>query len=167
MLHLDLSINITLQQFKITNLISNFIHIFFYPIERMFSQVCVCVCVCMCVCVYIFMSKFRVCMVKGIDFSSSDVRMWELCHKESWALKNWCFRIVVLEKPLESPLDSKEIKSVNLLGNQPRIFIGRTESEAEAPTLWPHDANNRLFGKDWCWEGLIAGEEGRDKGWDS
>ena len=60
MLHLDLSINITLQQFKITNLISSFIHIFFYPIERMFLQVCESVCMC----VYIFMSKFRVCMVK-------------------------------------------------------------------------------------------------------
>ena len=51
MLHVDLSINITLQQFKITNLISSFIHVFFYPIERIFSQVCVCVCMCVCVCV--------------------------------------------------------------------------------------------------------------------
>ena len=109
----------------------------------------------------------KVCLSsQSYGFSSSHGKMWELYHKEGWALKNWCFRIVVLEKTLESPLESKEIKSVNPLGNQPRIFIGRTDSEAEAPILWPHDANNRLFGKDWCWEGLTAGEEGRDKGWD-
>ena len=59
--------------------------------------------------------------------------MWELDHKESWALKNWCFWIVELEKTLESPLDCKEIKPVNCKGNQSWIFIGRTDAEAEAP----------------------------------
>ena len=59
--------------------------------------------------------------------------MWELDYKESWLLKNWRFRIVVLDKPLESPLDSKEIKPVNPKGNQPWIFFGRTGAEAEAP----------------------------------
>ena len=73
---------------------------------------------------------------QGYDFSSSDVWMWELNYKETWATKNWCFSTVVLEKTLESPLDCK-IKPVNPKGNQPWIFIGRTDAEAEAPILWP------------------------------
>ena len=76
---------------------------------------------------------------QGYGFSSSHVQKWELDHKVGWALKNWCFRIVVLEKTLESPLNSKNIKSVNPEGNQPWIFIGRTDAEAEAPILWPPD----------------------------
>ena len=63
--------------------------------------------------------------------------MWELDYKESWALKNWCFWTVVLEKTHESPLDCKEIQSVNTKANQSWIFIGRTDSEAETPILWP------------------------------
>ena len=74
--------------------------------------------------------------------------MWELDHKEGWVLKNWCFWIVLLEKTLESPLDSKGIKPVNLKGNQPWIFIGRTDAEAEAPLLWPPDVKSWLIGKD-------------------
>ena len=74
--------------------------------------------------------------------------MWELDHKEGWAPKNWCFQIVVLEKTFEHHLKSKESKPVNLKGNQPWIFIGRTEAEAEAPILWPLDVKRRLFGKD-------------------
>ena len=73
--------------------------------------------------------------------------MWELDHKESWALKNWRFWTVVLEI-LESPLDCKEIKPVNSKGNQSWIFIGRTDVEAETPILWPPDAKSRLTGKD-------------------
>ena len=73
--------------------------------------------------------------------------MWELDHKESWAPKTDSFKLV-LEKTLESPLDSKEIKSVNPKGNQPWIFIGRTVAEAEAPVLGPSDAKNWLIGKD-------------------
>ena len=73
--------------------------------------------------------------------------MWEMDHKEGWALKNWCFWIVVLEKTLESPLDCKEIKPVNPQQNQPWIFIGRTDAEAEAPILWPPDAKTLLIGK--------------------
>ena len=79
-------------------------------------------------------------------FSSSHIQMWELDHEEGWALKNWCFRIVVLEKTLESPLDCKEIKPVNPKGNQPWIFIGRTNWEA--PILWPPEAKSQLIGKD-------------------
>ena len=72
--------------------------------------------------------------------------MWELDYEESWALKTWCFWTVVLEKTLESPLDSKEIKSLNPKGNQPWILIGRTE--AVAPIIWPPDAESWLIGKD-------------------
>ena len=74
--------------------------------------------------------------------------MWELNHKNGWALNNWCFWTMVLEKILESPLDCKEIKPVNPKGNQPWIFIGRTDAKAEAPILWPPDAKSRLIGKD-------------------
>ena len=74
--------------------------------------------------------------------------MWELDHKESWMQKNWCFWTVVLEKTLESPLDSKEIQPVHPKGNQSWIFIGRTDAEAEIPIPWPPDAKNWLIGKD-------------------
>jgi len=73
--------------------------------------------------------------------------MWELDHKEGWALKNWCFWTVVLEKTLENPLDCKEIQPVNSKGNQCWIFIGRTDVETEAPVLWPPDVKSRLIGK--------------------
>jgi len=74
--------------------------------------------------------------------------MLELDYKESWALKNWCFWTVVLEKTLENPLDSKEIQPVHPKGNRSWIFIGRTDAEAETPILWPPDANNWFAGKD-------------------
>ena len=85
---------------------------------------------------------------QSYGFSSNHVWLWEMDHKEGWALKNWCFLTVVLEKTLESPLDSNEIQPINPKGNQPWIFIGRTEAEAEAPILWPPDAKNSLIGKD-------------------
>ena len=81
-------------------------------------------------------------------FPSSHVWMWELDHKESWAPKNWRFWTVVLEKTLESLLDSKEIQPVNPKGNQSWILIGRTDAIAEIPVLWPPDAKNWLTGKD-------------------
>ena len=81
-------------------------------------------------------------------FSSSHVWMWELDYKESWAMKSWCFWIVVLEKTLDSSLDCKEIKPVPPKGNQSWIFIGRTDAEAETPILWLPDAKNWLIGKD-------------------
>ena len=74
--------------------------------------------------------------------------MWELDHKEGWALKNWYFRTVVLAKTLKSPLDSKEIKPLNPKGNLPWIFIGGTDAEAETPILWPPDVKSKLIGKD-------------------
>ena len=80
------------------------------------------------------------------------VHVWilELDHKESWGLKNWCFWtvVLVLEKTLESPLNSKEIQPVHPKGDQSWIFIGRTDAEAEAPILWPPDEKNWLTGKD-------------------
>ena len=85
---------------------------------------------------------------QGYGFSSGRVWMWELDCEESWALKNLCFWTVVLEKTLESPLDYKEIKPVNLKGNQPWLLIGRTDAEAEAPILWPPDVKNWLIRKD-------------------
>jgi len=74
--------------------------------------------------------------------------MWELDHKDVWVLKNWCFEIVVLKKTFESPLDSKEVKLVNLKWSQPWKLIGRTDAKAEAPILWLPDAKSWLFGKD-------------------
>ena len=85
---------------------------------------------------------------QSFGFSNSHSWMWKLDYKESWALKNGCFWTVVLEKTLESPLDSKEIQPVHPKGNQPWIFIGRTDPEAESPILWPPDAKNLLIGKD-------------------
>ena len=98
--------------------------------------------------------------------------------KESWVPKNWCFWTVVLEKTLESPLDCKEIKTINPKGNQPWIFIGRSVAAAEAPIFWPPDAKSWLIrkdpdtGKDWRleekgmtedemvgWHHLLSGHE--------
>ena len=90
---------------------------------------------------------------QGFGFSSGNVWMWELDGEESWALKNWCFGTVVLEKTLESPLDCKEIQPVHPKGDQSWVLIGRTDTEA--PILWPPDAKNWVLekdpdaGKDW------------------
>jgi len=92
---------------------------------------------------------------KSYSFSSCQVRMWELDYEKSWALKNWCFWTMVLEKTLKSPLDSKEIQSVHSKGKQSWIFIGRTDAEAETAILWLPDVKNWLIwkdpdaGKDW------------------
>ena len=90
----------------------------------------------------------KVYIIKAYGFYRSHVCMWELEHKESWVLKNRCFWTVVLEKTLESPLDCKEIKPGNPKGNQPWIFIGRTDAEAEAPILWLPIAKSQLIRKD-------------------
>ena len=102
---------------------------------------------------------------QGYGFSSSHVWMWELDHKEGLVLENWCFQIMVLEKILKDPLDSKEIQPVNPKGNEPWIFTGSTDAEAEPPILWPPAATchcKRL----WCWERLKAKGEGGGRGWD-
>ena len=85
---------------------------------------------------------------QNYGFPSSHVWMWELGYKESWALRNWCFWTVVLEKTLESPLDSKEIQPIHPKGNQSWIFISRTDAEAKAPLGWPPNVKNWLVGKD-------------------
>ena len=74
--------------------------------------------------------------------------------------KNWCFWTVMLEKTLESLLDSKEIKPVHPKWNQSRIFTGRTDAEAEAPILWPPDAKNLLIRRLWCWKDWRLEEKG-------
>ena len=100
-------------------------------------------------------------------FSSSHVRIWELDHKEGWVPKKWFFELWCLEKTLESPLDSKEIKPVIPKGNHPWIFTGRIDAEAEAPVLWLPDVKSQLTkkdadaGKDWKQE-----EKGGNRGWD-
>ena len=85
---------------------------------------------------------------QSYHFSSSHVQIWELDYKEGWVPKNWCFWTVVREKTLESPLDCKKIQQVHPKENQPWIFFGRTDAEAETPILWPSDAKNWLTGKD-------------------
>ena len=102
----------------------------------------------------IYITKVR--LVKAIyDFSSGHVWMWQLDYKESWALKNWCFWTVVLEKTLESPLDFEETQPVHPRGDQSWVFTGRTDVEAETPILWPPDVKSWLIwkdsdaGKDW------------------
>ena len=95
---------------------------------------------------------------QSYSFPSNHVQMWELDHKEGWALKNWCFRIV-LGKTLERHLGCKEIQPVHPKGNQLWIFLGRIDAKAEVPILWPPDA------KSWpIWEDPDAGKiEGRRK----
>ena len=84
---------------------------------------------------------------QSYDFSSSHVWMWELNHKEDWALKSWCFQTMVLEKTLESSFNCKRMKWVNPKGNQPWIFTGKTDAENEVPIFWLPDAKSWLVGK--------------------
>ena len=92
--------------------------------------------------------------------------MWELDHKESWVVKNWCFWTVVLKKALESLLNSKDIKPVNPKLYPSWIFIGSTDAAAEAPIVWLHDVKSWLIRKEpWCWERFKARGEGDDRGW--
>ena len=99
-------------------------------------------------------------------FSISHIWMWQLDYKESWALKNWCFCTVMLEKMLESPLNCKEIQPVHSKGDQSWVFTGRTDVEAETPILWPPDVKHWLIGKDPNAGRVKMGGEGDDKGWD-
>ena len=92
--------------------------------------------------------------------------MCELDYKESWALKNWCFWTVVLEKTLASPLDCKEIQPVHSKGDQSWTFTGRTDFEAETPRLWLPDEELTHLKRPWYWERLRVGGEGDDRGWD-
>ena len=102
---------------------------------------------------------------QSYGFSSSQVWVWELDYKESWALKNWCFWTVVLEKNLKSPLDCKEIWPVHPTGDQSWIFIRRTDAEAETSILCSPDVKSWLIGKDpeagkdWRWEKKATTED--------
>ena len=101
----------------------------------------------------------KICLVKAMVFPvRGHAWMSKLDHKGGWALKNWCFWIVVFEKILESSLDYRAIKPVNPKGNVSWIFIGRTDAEAEAPILWPSDSKNWRFRKD-----PGAGKDGRQE----
>ena len=93
-------------------------------------------------------------------FSSSDVWMWELDHKESIASKNWCFWTVMLERTLESPSDCKGIQPVHPKGHQSWVFIGKTDAEAEAPILWPLDVKSWLI-----WKNPNAERDWRQEKW--
>ena len=95
-------------------------------------------------------------IVKTVFFPGNHVWMWELGHRGGWALKNWYFHILMLEKTFENPLDYKEIKQVYPKGNQAWIFIGRTDAEAGIPVFWTPDVKNWLIGKD-----LDAGKDWR------
>ena len=91
--------------------------------------------------------------------------MWELDCEEGWALKNWFFWTVVLEKTLESPLDCKEIQPVHSEGDQPWDFFGRNDAKAET-SVFGHLCKELTHWKRlWCWEGMGAGGEGDDRGW--
>ena len=111
-----------------------------------------------------FLTKVH--LVKSVGFSSSHVWMWEVDHKEGWAPKNLCYQTVLLEKTRNSPWDSKEIQPLSPTGNQPWMFVGRTDAEAETPIFWPPVAKNWLIrkdpdsGKDW------GQEKKRATGWD-
>ena len=103
---------------------------------------------------------------QGYGFSSDHVWMWELDCEEGWMPKNWCFWTVVLEKTLESLLDCKEVQPVHPKGDQSWVSIGRTDAKAETWILWPPHAELTHWKRPWCWEGLGAGREGDDRGWD-
>ena len=104
---------------------------------------------------------------QGYGFSSGHVWMWELDCEESCTPKNWCFWTVVLEKTLESHLECKEIQPVHPEGDQCWVFIGMDWG-------WSWNFNTLVtsckqltdWKRPWCWEGLGAGGEGDDKGWD-
>ena len=92
--------------------------------------------------------------------------MWKLDHKESWALKNWCFWTVVLEKTLESPLDCKEIQPVHPKGDQSWAFLGRTDAEAEIPIFGHLMQRADSFEKTLMLGKIEGRREGDDRGWD-
>ena len=92
--------------------------------------------------------------------------MWELDCEEGWVPKNWCFWTVVLEKTLESPLDCKEIQPVHSEGDQPWDFFGGNDAKAELSTLATSCEELTHWKRLWCWEGLGAGGEGDNRGWD-
>ena len=104
---------------------------------------------------------------QGYGFSSGHVWMWELDCEESWALRNWCFWTVVLEKTLESPLDCKEIQPVHPKGDKSWVFIGGTDAEAgNSNTLATSWEELTHWKRPWYWEGLGGGVEGDNRGWD-
>ena len=103
---------------------------------------------------------------QSYGFSSSHVWMWELDYKENWALKNWCFWTVLLEKTLQSPLNCKEVQPVNPKGNQSWIFLEGLMVKLKLQYLGTWCKELTHWKRPWCWERLKAGVEGDDRGWD-
>ena len=103
---------------------------------------------------------------QSYGFSTHCVWMWELGHKEGWAWKKWCFKIVVMEKTLESPLGCKEFKPAIPKGNQPWVFTGRTGAEGSILSLATWCQEQTHWKTPWYWERLKAGGEGDNRRWD-
>ena len=103
---------------------------------------------------------------QSYGFSGSHVWMWELDHEEGWALKSWCFLVVVLEKTLESPLDCKEIQPVNIQEISPEYSLEGLLWNWSSSTLATWCKEPIQWKRPWCWERLKAGGEGDDRGWD-
>ena len=109
----------------------------------------------------------KVRLVKAMVFPNGHVWMWELNCEEGWAPKNWCFWTVVLEKTLESPLDCKETQPVHSEGDQPWDFFGRNDAKSWNSSSLVTSCEELIHWKrPRCWEGLGAGGEGDDRGWD-
>ena len=146
---------------------------FLYILISFYSYLSICLYIYKHIYIYIHTCRLNIFLVLpffGIGMKRNPFKSWcpvFFFYKESWALKNWCFWTVALEKTLESPLDCKKIQPVHPKGDQSWVFIGRTEAETEAPILWPPDAKNLLTGKDPdAGERLKAGGEEDDRGWD-
>ena len=100
----------------------------------------------------------KICNSQSYGFSNSHIWMWELNHKEGWVPQNWCFYLWCWRRLLQVPWTARSNQS-NSNGNQSWIFIGRTDTEAEAPILWPPDAKSQLWKRPWCWERLKVEEK--------
>ena len=108
----------------------------------------------------------KVHLSQSYGFFSSHVWVWELDPNKAWAPENWCFWTVVLEKILESPWDHKEFKPVNTKGNQPWMFIRRTDAGWSSITLAIWCKELTQWKRPWCWKRQKARVEGDDRGWD-
>ena len=102
---------------------------------------------------------------QSCSFSSSHVQMWELNHKEGWALRNWCLRVVVLDKTLESSLDSKEVKQVNPRGNNSKCSLEGMMLNLKLQYLATRCEEVTHWKRSWSWERTSA-REGVDREWD-
>ena len=114
----------------------------------------------------LYLQRTLVCLIKAIVFSSGHICMWELGYEEGWALKNWCFWTVVLERTLGSPLDCREIKPINLREIRPGCSLKDWcwGWNSKALATWCEELTP--WKRPWCWERLTAGGDRKDRGWD-